>query len=94
MGDATTSATAAACGADPCGWFDYVWVSDECQTYLACSGQPAMTISAQLGAGLKDIVQGTGSAVGTGLTGLATPSWLIVGLVVAAGIAVYAAASR
>ena len=25
------------CGANPCGWFDNVWLSDACQSYLGCA---------------------------------------------------------
>ena len=60
----------ASCGANPCGAWDYVYVSDECQTYLACAGLPPMTFSGQLGAGLKSITSGTANVLGQGTQGL------------------------
>jgi hypothetical protein len=87
------------CGANPCGFFDYVWVSDECQAYLSCANLPPMTFSGQIGAGVHDIISGAGSAVVTGITGTATPSdtlssavgdALIIGAVVVAALVLVA----
>lgn len=58
------------CGSDPCGAWDYVWVSDECQNYLACAGLPAMTFGAQFAAGLHNVGTGTANAIAAGTTGL------------------------
>jgi hypothetical protein len=67
------------CGDNPCGLWDYVWVSDDCANYLQCTGQPPMTFSAQLGLGLKNISSGTASALGQGVQGaLSDPTTDIV----------------
>jgi hypothetical protein len=80
------------CGDNPCTWFDYVWVSDACSSYLSCTGQPAMTISGQLGAGVQDIMSGAGSVVSQGVAGAAegvtSNVTTDIVLAVAAGLAV------
>jgi hypothetical protein len=58
------------CGTDPCDWFDYIWVSDECAAYLACDGQPPMTFSGQLGAGVQSVASGAATVAGSATTGL------------------------
>lgn len=60
---------ASGCGTNPCDVWDDIWVSDACSAYLACAGLPAMTFSAQLGAGLQEITSGIASAVGSGVEG-------------------------
>lgn len=61
----------AACGNDPCGFFDYIWVSDACSSYLDCEGMPPMTFAGQLGAGVESITQGTGEVLGEVTSGVA-----------------------
>lgn len=61
---------AAACGTSPCGWTDYVWVSDACQNYLACAGLPPMTFSGQLGAGAQSVASGVANIVASTASGV------------------------
>ena len=63
------TAVPASCGADPCDAWDYIWVSDDCQTYLACAGLPPMTFSGQIGAGVESITSGAANVVGQGVSG-------------------------
>src|SRR5271166_4378276 len=81
---------ASACGANPCGWWDYVWSSAACDSYLSCAGLPPMTISGQLGAGVQSITSGAASVVGAGVTG-ATSNWVAdIALLAAAALVVLA----
>jgi hypothetical protein len=87
----------ASCGTNPCDWTDDIWVSDACSAYLACAGLPPMTFSAQFGAGLEQILGGTASAIGQGVSGAvsntATDAVLIVGAVIV-GVVLFAVYSK
>jgi hypothetical protein len=82
-------ADASSCGANPCTTWDYVWVSDECETYLSCAGLPAMTFSGQLGAGVQSIAGGAANIVGAAATGAASNVTTDIVLLIA-GIALIA----
>ena len=75
------------CGPNPCDFFDYLWVSDDCSTWLACAGQPAVTASNVLAQGAATITGGAASVVGSavaGATGNISTDLLLVGGIVAA----------
>lgn len=62
--------TSASCGSNPCDFTDYLWVSDACSAWLACAGQPAVTLSNVAGQGAASIAGGTASVVGSAAGGL------------------------
>ena len=79
--------TASNCGPDPCGWSDYLWVSDNCASWLQCAGQPPVTVSSVLGQGVESITGGAASIVGSGVAGAAssaTTDVLIAALLIGA----------
>jgi hypothetical protein len=71
LGD-TAATVPSACGDNPCGLWDDIYVSDACAAYLACAGLPPMTFSAQLSAGVQSITQGAASVVGSAVAGTAS----------------------
>ena len=69
----------ASCGQDPCDFWDYLWVSDECSAWLQCAGQPPVTFSSVLGSGAASITSGAATVAGAGISGaLSSPTTDIV----------------
>jgi hypothetical protein len=54
------------CGVNPCGGWDWLWVSNECAGYLACGAGEAA------GAVVGDAASGIGQGIGSGIAGAAT----------------------
>ena len=75
------------CGDNPCGFLDYLWVSDACTAWLACAGQPAVTLTNVAGQGAQSIAGGAASVVGSAVSGatsnISTDLLLIGGIVAA-----------
>jgi hypothetical protein len=69
---ASVTGVATPCGADPCGFFDYIWLSNACQAYLGCADPTnALYVGATQGA-LAVVGNAAGSAVGTVATSTAS----------------------
>lgn len=54
------------CGPNPCTWFDEIWASDACKTYMQCA-DPTGVIAT--GSVVTSALEQTGSAVGAGVAG-------------------------
>jgi hypothetical protein len=59
----------ASCGDNPCEFYDYLIVTDDCAAWLACANQPAVTFSNVLGQGASSITSGAASVVGSAVSG-------------------------
>ena|SRR5271165_808021 len=72
------------CGANPCGMFDYVWLSQTCQDYLGCADPTnALYVGATKGA-LALVGQTAGTAVGSTVAGVS--SGLVSGISASTGV--------
>jgi len=83
--------TAPSCGDNPCAWYDYLYVTDDCEEWLQCAGQPAVTFSSVLGQGVQSIASGAASVVGAGLSGATSNvgTDIFLGILVVAGIGIW-----
>lgn len=80
------------CGTDPCGVTDWVWASDACQQYLACSETPAQIstdwrMTGFVSATINQVGQEAGTAVGSTADSLLSqlnPMYLIAAVGLAA----------
>jgi len=78
--------TSTACGADPCDWTDYLWVSDECSAWLQCAGQPAVSFGSELAQGASYFTSALSQGVGGAVSGaVSSPSTDIFLALLAAG---------
>lgn len=84
----------ATCSKDPCGFFDWIWTSDECRTYLqGCDPtdpRAGTSLLHTLGQGAGTAVAETTSGVGAGLT--SNP--VSTGVLIIAGLALVALAAH
>ncbi len=90
-------ASTSACGASPCDWTDYIWLSDACQAFLGCADPTnplyvtatqglivggAQVIGSTVGGAVAATAGGVVSGVST-QTGIPAAVWLIGGIAAA-----------
>lgn len=76
------------CGENPCAWYDYLYVTDDCAEWLQCAGQPAVTLGSELASGASYFTGALASGVGGAVSGVTSNATTDVVLAVVAIAAV------
>lgn len=72
------------CGTDPCGWTDWVWVSDSCLSYLQCADPSDSRVVAMNKGLVAGVTNTAANMAGSVLTSVGTNAGAATGNTLAA----------